>query len=209
MKPLESKEIPVTQEAVKELREEVEWRQHFLALARMQTDDENSFNELVEWAAKKPIQMGLFIKLISYVLPLVTIACFVVYFTTPYEQFWNIGLTGLVINLGVLGLYAKQIREELIPTTKIEHQLKQYSLLLHSIEMTSFKAGKLQKLKSQLAENGNQSSRAIHQLSLLFGRLEHVSNVFASPLLNGLFLYHVHNNQGSINLEKKIRDPYP
>lgn len=203
LKILGKDEIKHTQESVKELSSKLEWRQHFLALANIYPDTEESLSELTEWTQRKPIKISGFVRLLSYLIPIVTISCFAIYFFTPYEVFWRFGLLGFLINLGILASFGLAIKGELIPTTKIERILRQYAHLLRIIEQTPFTSTKLQSLRSQLIHGNEKASTAIHQLSLLFGRMEHVSNAFASPALNGLLLYHIHVLKGLSEWRKK------
>lgn len=189
---LSEKEILQTQEAVKELSQNLEWRQHILALGRLKPDSLESNNELHDWAKKKPRKFNPIIRVLTFLLPILTIGAVGLYFIYQDGLFGNIAGLLLLLNLGFLASHMLWIKEELTPTTKIEGILKQYSMLLKAIENQTFRADKLKDLQTQLTTNRTKSSEAIHQLSLLFGRLEHVTNIFASPLLNGAIQYHLH-----------------
>lgn len=196
------KEIIHTQEAIKELAPNIQWRQHLLALARLKPDSEESHNELMTWARKKPAKFNRIILGLSFVLPLVTITLLCFYLLYSNELAGKLGGILFLTNLAILGSYTLKIKEELLSTTKIEDILKQYSFLLKVIENSSFQSEKLKQLQAKLTSNHTRASQAIHQLSLLFGRLEHVSNIFASPLLNGLLQYHLHVLRGLSNWRK-------
>ncbi len=189
-------QIIQNQESVNELKDEIAWRQDFLALAKLKPDSPEIVSDLIGWSKKRSTKFTGLQKLFSYLCPALVITTLVIYLFTPYELMGRLSLLLSLINLGVVGAQFKSIKGELITSTRIEQILRQYSLLFKQIEDTSFTSKQLKALQQQLLQNNHKASTSIHDLSLLFGRLEHVSNVFAAPLLNGLFLYHFHVLRG-------------
>ncbi|WP_425392027.1 MutS-related protein [Ekhidna sp.] len=189
---LPKKEISHTQAAVQELSPNLEWRQQISALGKLKPDSPESNKELLDWAKRKPRKLNFIIRILTFLLPIITIVALCLYLIYPESIFGNIGGLLFLTNLGVLAAHMIWVKEELIPTTKIEDILRQHSLLLKEIENQEFQSSKLKNLQTQLTSGHTKSSEAIHQLSLLFERLEHVSNIIASPLLNGLIQYHMH-----------------
>ncbi|WP_420575301.1 MutS-related protein [Ekhidna sp.] len=189
---LPEKKILETQEAVKELTPHLTWRHQLLALSRIKPDSPESNKELLEWAGRKPRRISKVVRLLSFLLPAITIIFFGFYLIHSSELLGRLSGLLFLINLGILGAHMLSIKAELISTTKIEDILKHYSYLLKEIEQTDFQSEKLKQLQSSLTSRETKASEAIHHLSLLFGRLEHVTNIFASPLLNGSLQYHIH-----------------
>lgn len=189
---LPEKKILETQEAVKELTPHLTWRHQLLALGRIKPDSPESNKELLEWAGRKPRRISKVVRLLSFLLPAITIIFFGFYLINSSELLGRLSGLLFLINLGILGAHILSIKAELISTTKIEDILKHYSYLLKEIEQTDFQSEKLKHLQSSLTSRETKASEAIHHLSLLFGRLEHVTNIFASPLLNGSLQYHIH-----------------
>ncbi len=187
-----NEEILARQDALKELTPKLEWRQTFTSLARMYPDSKESFGELMEWSMQPALRINRFLKTLMYALPTAMLTSFVLYLFTSSSLFGNLSGLLFLINLAILGSFTKTIKKELVDTTKIEKILKQYAFLLKEIEHHTFETKELQELQRLLDNNGQNASVAIHQLATLFGRMEHVANVFASPLLNGALLYHVH-----------------
>ncbi|MEP1033027.1 DNA mismatch repair protein [Ekhidna sp.] len=199
---LSKDEINKNQKAAAELKDRLEWRQEVLALARLKPDTSESVEDLISWSQKKPARIAGVINLLSYVSPVLIFVTLLAYLFTPNELMGRISLLISIINLGIVGAFFKSIKNELVTTTRIEQILKQYSLLFKQIENTTFESEKLQKLKQRLIQRDHRASASIHHLSLLFGRLEHVQNIFASPILNGIFLYHLHVLRGLSNWRK-------
>lgn len=192
----EKDQIIQNQQSVNELKDEIAWRQDLLALAKLKPDSPEIVSDLIGWSKKEPTKFAGFQKLLSYLNPALVLASLIIYLFTPYEIMGRVSLLLSLVNLGIVGAQFRAIKGELITSTRIEQILRQYSLLFRQIEQTSFTSEQLKALQQQLLENNHKASTSIHDLSLLFGRLEHVSNVFAAPLLNGLLLYHFHVLRG-------------
>jgi hypothetical protein len=196
-------EILSTQEAIKELTPQLSWRQHFSALGKLKADDADSYNRLVTWAEQQPPKIPKIVKILAYLLPLLLFTSIAVYLVTANSLFSSFAWLFALANLAMLGNNAIAIKNELAATTKIEHILKQYAHLLDSIETSEFVAEILSADRNKLSVGSIQSSMAVRELSVLFGRLEHVANIFASPILNGLFQYHTHVLLGLVDWRKK------
>lgn len=180
------------QDSVKELSSMLDWRQDFLALSRMNPDSNESMNELRKWCDRPPVKVSKLVQVLTYVLPIATLLSLGAYLFSSWSMAGNIGGLLFLLNLGILGGYAISLKKELVDTTKIEKILKQYALLLKKIEQQPFQSPKLLALQRRLLEQHQSASSAIHKLGSHFGRLEHLTNAFANPVLNGLFLFHIH-----------------
>jgi len=189
---LANEEIADTQKAIQELDRNLEWRQEVLALATINRDSSESYTDLMEWAKREHKKLSRVVALLSYLLPAFVVTSIVLYFSTPMAVFGNISLLLVVINLLILGLHKNRISEEIVNSTETDKILRQYSHILEKIETENFESSKLQGLQRQLSTGKTSASIKIAELSNLFGKMDHVQNVFASPFLNGLFLYHIH-----------------
>lgn len=196
---LSPKEILANQVAIQELTPQIEWRQELAAHASLKPDSKESLERLMEWSDRTPAKPSTIITWLSFIFPALALLSFGVGLFYPSGAINNFGWIVVLINLFILGMHTVSIRSELSATTKIEGILKQYAQLLQSIEHQTFQSEKLKYLQSSLKQEDKKASSAIHELALLFGRLEHVSNIFASPILNGLLLYHVHVLRGLSN----------
>ncbi|MEQ9008551.1 MAG: DNA mismatch repair protein, partial [Ekhidna sp.] len=181
-----------SQEAVREMAPQVEWRQHLLALARLNPDTNESYSDLMKWAGKQRTKISGLMNIVSFLSPVLMLVGLGLYFLYSNELAGRLSLLLGLINLGVVASQIASIKSELITSTKIEHLLRQYSFLLKEIEKHSFQSTQLKNLQNRLQSTHRKASTSIHELSLLFGRLEHVQNIFAGPILNGLFTYHLH-----------------
>ncbi|MEP1096514.1 MAG: DNA mismatch repair protein [Cyclobacteriaceae bacterium] len=203
---LSNQEIAVTQQAIKELDPNVEWRQEVLALATINSDSSESYADLMQWAKRENKKLSPLAIFVSYLLPALLIPSIVLYFATPMAVFGNISLLLFVINLFVLGLHKNRISDEIAGSTETDKILRQYSHILEKIETENFESLKLQQLQRQLLIKETTASSRIAELSSLFGKMDHVQNAFASPLLNGLFLFHIHTLKALDNWRSEWSD---
>ncbi len=196
LKILPKNEIINTQDAIKELAPQLEWRQHFLALGSIDRETKENYEDIIEWSNRKPFKENKLLMFLSFLLPAATWVCLILSFVVADGIYGNMTLLLFLANLGMLATKTQTIKDELITSTKVEVILKHYSLLLGLIENQPFNASKLHALQKELIMQQKKASTAIHHLSLLFGRMEHVVNIFASPLLNGFLQYHIHILRG-------------
>ncbi|MEP5612448.1 MAG: DNA mismatch repair protein [Cyclobacteriaceae bacterium] len=189
---LTNKEVIDTQKAIQELEPNVEWRQEVLALGRINSDSNQSYDDLMKWAKREKTTLSTLAVLLSYILPAILLISMVLYFSTPMQVFGNISLLLVVANLLVLGVHKNRISDEILGSTETDKILRQYSHILEKIETESFDSPKLQSLQNRLSTGKASASTKIAELSSLLAKMDHVQNAFASPFLNGLFLFHIH-----------------
>jgi DNA mismatch repair ATPase MutS len=77
-------------------------------------------------------------------------------------------------------------------SSDINKTLKQFAEQLDVVEKASFSATTLKELQQSLHTGPVTASKLIAGLRSRFGYLDYFFNIFVSPLLNGLFLFHVH-----------------
>lgn len=179
------------QAAIMELRTQLDFRQEIQALASLQPDDHESHDLLKNWVCTKDA-LSKTARILSYVLPLAFFISVIVSFQVEASEWKALNFLLFFLNLGVVGAHAKKLKKELQHTTKVEKILNQYGLILQRIEAVSFESSYLKQLQSQLLCDGQKASLEIQRLADLFGKMEHISNIFAGPLLNGTLQYHVH-----------------
>ena len=187
-----NRQIIETQLAIQELTSKIEWRQRLFALGRLKQDSSETVEQLLSWSQRPISKESRFLLISSWLTPSLTIISLLAYFFTPIAIFGNIGLLLFIANSVILGTRFQQIRQEIIPSTSIDKILRQYALIIAEIEGESFNSPLLIQLQSQLKKEGHGASKEIHTLSKLFSRMDLVQNIFGGPILNGLFLYHIH-----------------
>ncbi|MEM9339347.1 MAG: DNA mismatch repair protein [Bacteroidota bacterium] len=184
-------QIALNQSAIKELTTRLEWRNRIRAFAQIKPDDASSVDALKKWVNMDKRGIPGFLSVLSYLTPFIVVSSFILYLITSSTIYWQVAGLFFIVNLLLLTTQMLRIKTELIPSMGIDHILRHYALILREIEHAGFESPYLVELQHRLL-TGKSASQSIHQLSILFARMDHVQNIFASPLLNGIFLYHIH-----------------
>ena len=185
-------EIPHIQAAIKELREKLDWRQAFLATARVGQDNKSSYTRLLQWCSFNTKAVSKITTVLSYVLPIVLVG-FVMGYLLTFNPIWLKYFAFLfVVNLVLAGSYVKRIMAENAHSSEINTMLDNYSQLFLKIENEDFSASKCKQLQQVLSVDGLPVSAKIKALSSIFSKLDSTNNLVVSVLFNGLFLFNIH-----------------
>jgi DNA mismatch repair ATPase MutS len=195
--------IQKNQQVVQELKEKIDWRQHFLALAKVSQDTKDFYESLLRWSVFNTASLSKISIIISYLSPLLFIALFILYQLTSNTIFLSYLGFLFVLNLGFSGLFLKRILAETAHSSAIDTIIFQYSLLIEKIENETFKSQKLIDLQQQLISKEWKASLHLKKLSELFSRMDNTSNFIIALLFNGLFLFNIHILKAIVNWKKE------
>ncbi|SHI28213.1 MutS domain V [Desulfosporosinus lacus DSM 15449] len=171
--PLEVETILERQEAIKELSGNLNWRQRFLAEARMAKNPLNSPKAIIEWAKNVDssyLRMGVLI--LARALPIMTVSFLLLYFITAKVSFWY-PLTGIIIQSIIL-FVGKQRGKALNAVYSYKENIRVYEKMLERFEKRSFKSDCLQALKKDLYDRDNKP--AFEQIRKLSGLADLIAN---------------------------------
>lgn len=195
--------IEQIQEATKELREKVDWRQSFLATAKVGQDNKYSYTRLLQWCSFNTKEVSKVVTVLSYGLPIVLIG-FVMGYLVTFNPIWLKYFSFLfVVNLVLSGSYVKRIMAENAHSSEINTMLDNYSQLFLKIENEDFSAVKCKQLQEALMVDGVQVSTKIKTLSSIFSKLDSTNNLVVSVLFNGLFLFNIHILKACLQWKKE------
>ncbi len=180
------------QEAVNELKNKIDWRQNFQALAIIGEDSKQSYEAIKYWSSFKNNNLPKVFVALSVILPLAFFGFGIAYFITSKTIILSYLTYVFIANLMVLGFASKRIRSEIAKADNIDTIIKQYGLLIEKIEKESFQSKKLILLQEQLNFKNAKASQHLKQLSELFSRMDTISNLFTATLFNGTFLFNLH-----------------
>lgn len=189
---LPQREILENQEAVKELKSKIDWRQEFQALAIIGEDSKQSYEAIKYWNSFKNNSLPKVLIALSIILPVTFFGFLTVYFITSKTILLSYLTYVFIANLIVLGRSLKRIQSEIAKADNIDKIVKQYSLLIEKIEKESFQSKKLLHLQEQLNFKNAKASQHLKQLSELFSRMDTISNFVTAILFNGTFLFNLH-----------------
>lgn len=190
-------------EAVKELKEKLEWRQEFLAFAKIGQDSEVIYKTLLQWSVFNSKPLSKLTIVVSYLSPVLFVGLLLVYFATSKAILLNLLSFLFVFNLIILGNFLKRIQIEIAQSDNINTTISQYGLLVQKIENESFESKKLITLQQKLLFKNQKASVHLQKLAELFSKMESVGNFVTSLLFNGTFLFNIHVLKSMINWKKE------
>lgn len=189
---LPNDEIVKNHQAVKELKEKLNWRQEFLAFAKVGQDRESTYNSLMQWSVFESTPLTKFNVFISYFGPALFASTLLGYILTSNPVFVSFLSLFFVFNLAFLGKFYKRISIEIANAENIDAIISQYGLLVQKIENETFQSDKLIALQQKLNYQNEKASVHLKQLAELFSKMDSISNFVTSLLFNGTFLFNIH-----------------
>ncbi len=189
---LPNEEILRNQEAIKELSAKLDWRQEFLALAKISQDTKSAYESLLKWSKSNSTPLSKTSVGISMLSPILFLGFTVAYWITPNPLFLKVLSLIFVFNLGFLGRFMKRIQVEIAHSSNIDKIISHYGLVLQIIEKEDFKAEKLIHLQKQLTYKNENASIHLKHLASLFSSMDTIQNLITGILFNGTFLYNLH-----------------
>jgi len=182
------------QQAVEALTGDLDARQQFFVSGRMAQDKGDNLDRLLQWTREEAPGIPLPVRILSYLLPAALAVAVLLYAVTRNELYWSILNKLVPLNMLVFFFQYKFIRKAMFSTEKVNEMLLSYGAMLEQIETQPYQAAYLQQMQAQLS-GPDAGSRSLAQLSKIFSRLETIQNPFSAFIMNGLFLYHIHQLQ--------------
>ena len=190
LNPTAKKEILDRQEAIEELKNELDWRQQFTALGmhaesnKEETSDQ--VDQFVEWiAGESTFQIPSYLKVVAVLMPCISLIALalIAAFGFPYQ----IIFFPVLVNLIFLKITFMPLLDFTKKFNEVAKILKSYEVLIAAVENRTFTSKKLQVLKSDLFSDNIRASKAIRSLRAILMQLLNRANMFYS-IVNVLFL---------------------
>lgn len=197
------------QEAVKELVDDLRWRQKVSAYASIAEDSEEKLNQIKKWSDSPLVPISKVYLYLSYITPFILVGSLIAYFSTYESLYSNIATYTFLLNVGILFTNFKKFKTELSYTEKIDDILKNYSIILNSIESKNFQSEQLKKLQQKLKSDNRTASESIHQLSKVFSQLDNIQNPVGAIFLNGIYPYHFGVYQKLTKIKSEVASKTP
>ena len=182
--------IVARQEAIAELKEMIEFRQHLQAHGSLLDTKEKEMQQLRAWL-KAGNTGGQRFWYLLLIIPAISLSSLAWYLFTENERALNTFYFLFVLNIFVAFSFSRRILAHLSVSTSVTKVLQQFAGQFNQIEKQSFQSGLLKQLQQDLKAGDVTASQSISRLASLFNYLESVVNLVVSMLLNGLFLFHV------------------
>ncbi|MFD1604493.1 DNA mismatch repair protein [Flavobacterium artemisiae] len=180
------------QEAIKELKNKLNWRQEFQALSILSDDSKSSYEAIKNWISFKNDPLSKVLVSLSIILPVLFFGFVAAYFITSKAIILSYVTYIFIANLIVLGRAVKRIQSEIAKADNIDKIIKHYGLLIEKIENETFQSKKLVELQHHLTFKSIKASQHLKQLSELFSRMDTINNFVTATLFNGTFLFNLH-----------------
>ena len=175
--PAEAAEIRARQEAIAELKDQLDWRQHFQAFG-METEDEFDHVRLLQlWLKAEPFVSNDRWLIFSFrLMPIwMIIGTVLSVFYLP----WQIILAFLIWPVLIIRRTVQRVNTTHLQTTHAEKTLAFYAKLIKHLEDSQFQSSKLRSLHQQFLQDNETASRQIRKLSYIIAQLNLRYNVFA------------------------------
>ena len=184
--PAEAPIILQRQEAVAELAQRLDWRQHFQAFGLDTSDSLRHIELLKQWIATPPfiLNKGWMVAAL-YLSPFWALGAL---FLWAYYLPWYLAILFFLPPAWLLKRTREQVDKAHLQTTEAEQTLANYARLIRQIESQQFEAPLLNRLHAAFEPDGLPASQAISQLSYIISQLNVRYNFFAIFLnLGGLW----------------------
>lgn len=195
-------EIIRNHQAVKELSKKLDWRQEFLAFAKISNDNQTGYDTLLRWRSFNSMPLSKTGVFISYCSPILFLGVLIAYLVTSNTIFASVLSYLFVFNLIVLGRFMKRIQIEIANSSNIDKSIHQYGLLLEKIEEESFQSEKLIDLQQKLTFKKENASIHLKHLAGLFSKMDSIGNFVTAIVFNGTFLFNLHVLKALIQWKK-------
>ncbi len=179
------------QEAIKELSEKPEWRQHYSATASL-VHVETPAKNIINWLHNHKTFMP---KIMVWVPMIFTITSVVLLVLILLNVITYPALLGywLLIGLAITGKYLKKINVLASNTDKVRDTFRQYAQLLDLIENETFSSELLQKKQQQMKLGTKKASGIFKLFSRSLDALDNRNNLIGAMFGNGYFLTDIKN----------------
>lgn len=190
--------IKERQDAIKELSQKPERRQHFQATANL-IKVETKPDQIVKWLHKHQSFLPKALRRLPLIFSIVSLALLVLGITKiisiEFFGYW------LLVGLAITGKYLKKINDLATNTDKIRDTFRQYAQLLHAIETETFTSELLKRKQNKIQLEGKKASTILTDLSKAMDALDNRNNIISAIFGNGYFLTDIKN---SYTIEKWI-----
>ena len=182
--------IRLRQQAVAELKPQIDWRQQLEALAYIEETSDRSPAELIRWATAEITLLPTYLNIVRFLFPAITLGLFVS---------WLLGyvpgtavLVGLAIHGVVLSQTAARAKELSEQTFEISAALRAFQALFQQAEGLKGEAVRLGAIQKALLSDDRLASEAIGQLGRLTEGLNYRRNPYFYLLFGIATLWDVH-----------------
>jgi len=183
------KDLIKKQEAIKELAQLPEWRQHFSALAG-ETRPKISPDVVSDWMKGHQPFMPKWAGFVPPVFVLLSILVIALAVLGKVPE--SLVLFWYLLGVGMVGRFAKRILGFTAKASEAQDTIQQHQRLISELEDQSFKSELLQELQQRLEVKGERTSNILKRFSQKVTMLEQQFNLIISMFAQGLGMYSIY-----------------
>lgn len=190
------------QEVIKELASKTDFKENFLITYFIADKKDKEANKINNWVSifKYFFYNKKVLKIILYVLSILTITLLLVGFINPF--WWKYSTLLIIINFLIVMKFKRNVDLVHEHVSQQEQLFLKYSTLIKHIKTENFKNPYLISLQNKLLEE-NQIEKQLKLLSNLIKNLDYRLNVVMSSFLNLLLFWDIHYTYRVENWMKK------
>lgn len=173
------------QQAVKELAEMPEWRQKFTAIASL-VNTETSAEEVTDWLSSYQKFVPKWIKPVSLVFSLISLALVIAYFTDLVSGYIVVGW--FFLGIAISGRYLKKVNQLSGDTSNIQSVFEQVHKLILEIENQEFFTKRLKQKRATVVDSNAKASSVLQKFAKHLDALDQRSNMLVGFVSNGFML---------------------
>lgn len=178
------------QEAVKELSQKLNFRQHFQTLSTLAGTTEKEDLAIKKWTETLSEKPKAFMQFFAVLIPVLLLISIVGSIFNWHPVFSKLTVFFFTLNLLLIGYFSQHILKEIGKSDRIANSLQQYSKMLQAFETEKFQSLYLNNLQSKLQSNQKTAYQIVTNLANCFEKLNTIANLFVFIALNGTFQYH-------------------
>ena len=198
-------DIELRQKLVKELSDQIEWRQNFSAQGKMHDEDANESVLFEKWSSEDfGLKSMSFIRVLLIILPLIAIASIVFWIVEKNSALF---LFSMVLQAFLWIIESKNINIIYNHFGKKVNVLQKYGALLKYIEEFNWSSDEGKALLNQLKEN-RLPSVEIEKLKKIISSFDQRNNLFMALILNLVFVWDVMHSYRLIKWHQQNRANY-
>ncbi len=188
----EADAIYARQAAIKELHDDIQWRQDFQASGYRNMESAEEKDSILDWLKEPDFFIHIkWLKPLRFGLPLIT---------TTLVALWGFGvltyhipLVFFLMQLGVVAKFNKNIMAQHNQLSQKFKLLKKYAALLGWVEEKEFSAQLLKDIKQHTKTKDQAASESFGKLAKIVDRLDSRNNALGALFTNGLYLRDILN----------------
>lgn len=180
--------IKAYQQAIEELRPDIDFRQNFRAIGLMGVEHRGDYIRMIRWMRDEVwIADRLFFKIAILVIPIINILATLaaIFNLIP----WSFVGFFIIATLIFLAPFQKRINKSYLLLGRRAAILLKYVELLKLVENKEFKSSMLMELQTGMSTEGQKAWKHIHELANILQLLDQRLNMLVGVFLNVYFLW--------------------